>query len=619
MKVIDSSENIGQAAFKVMNAAHPTVIDTAGHLFRPDRTAAHRGRGQEDDAHFDEEVDLFGASACACMYKREALDRVSVDGEIFDPDFGNYYEDVDLDWRLRLAGWKCRFAAGAVAYHHGHGSGMRGNVRVMIDAEKNRYLMMAKCDTRADRRGKRLEIALYEMYHALKYISRPYLLIGLARYFRFRARALKRRDFIQKSRDKSAKMILTPRFTIAGRELTKPAPTLADFELALSLPPIRTPEPGFINFQDADRRAKSRLRREPSDGGLPAVSVVVLNVNGAEMTRECLSGLDEQTYLDFEVILLDNGSLVDEAAVLKKDFPRVKVVRYPENTGFAGGVNRAVHYAEGELVALINNDCVPDPGWLDALVRRMEETGAAAVSGTMAEEKYFAPSPNHALNLLGRIIPGAFGDKPLSFFPSGGNCLFDLEDVISLNEKLPWRLGKEDGGVMSDFYLLYSEDVSLGWRLRLAGYSVEKAIDANASHRVSATAARFPSGLLRYFRYRNRMLNLLLFPETRTLLRILPLLIIEWLAMRFAGLFYWQLGEPLLSADKFFMTNMRAILNQRRIFQRGRSTPDSEILKFFTSAVSPHFPAVNRLVAAYLRIVGLNTLESRNQPRNPGI
>jgi len=95
---------------------------------------------------------------------------------------------------------------------------------------------------------------------------------------------------------------------------------------------------------------------------------------------------------------------------------------------------------------------------------------------------------------------------------------------------------------MSDFYLLYSEDVSLGWRLRLAGYSVEKAADANASHRVSATAARFPSGLLRYFRYRNRMLNLLLFPETRTILRILPLLIIEWLAMRLAGLWAFLLA-----------------------------------------------------------------------------
>ena len=609
MRVMESGADVAQVAFKVMSALSPSVIDTAGHLFRPDRTAAHRGRGETDRGQYDEEINLFGASACACMYRRDALDAVATGGEYFDGDFGSYYEDVDLDWRLRLAGYRCRFAPRAIAFHHGQGSGMRASRAVQIEAEKNRYLMTAKCDSAADRAGRRFQIAAYEIWHALNLIVRPWRIAGIYKYFRLRARAYDKRASVQSKRSGDSLVVYTSRFKLTDDALSKPPPSLSDFYLALDQPHVRTPPPGFKPFLASEGRAHLYVNSEWRGKNLRRVSIIVLNVNGAEMTRDCLASLASQDYPDFEVVLVDNGSSRDELAEIEREFQRVKGVRLPDNTGFAGGINRALQFCDTKLVALINNDSEPEPGWLSALVRRMEETGAAAVSGTMREEELMGASPFHALNLLGRIIPGAYGGEPKSFYPSGGNCLLDMEKVSALADALPWTLGRTRGALMPDFYLLYSEDVSLGWRLRLAGLGVEKAAAARASHKVSATAARFPAGLLRYLRNRNRILNILLFMEARTLAKVLPLLALEWAGGHLAGLFYWQLGEPLLSVDWFFLTNLRAVYAQRRVFQRARKARDAEILPYLSSRLTGGFPALAKAMYAYCAVTGLKVAE----------
>lgn len=608
VRVMESSPDVAQVALKVLNALRTHEIDSAGHLFRPDRTAAHRGRGETDAGQFDEEIDMFGGSACACLYRRDALENIALGGEFFDGDFGSYYEDVDLDWRLRLAGRRCRFAPRAVAYHHGQGSNLRSSRAMQIEAEKNRYLMMAKCDTPADRAGHRFFIAAYEIWHALQLVARPHRIAGIFSYLRLRGRAIQKRTAVQLKR-KESRVVYTSRFKLTDGALGKPPPELSDFYLALHQPPVRTPPPGFKPFLASEERAHLYVNSDWSGKKLRRVSVIVLNVNGVEMTYECLAALALQDYPDFEVVALDNGSARDELSDIEREFPRVKGIRLPENVGFAGGINRALPHCDAPLVALINNDCEPEPGWISALVRRQDETGAAAVSGTMREEELMGASPFHALSLLGRVVPGAYGEKPLSFYPSGGNCLLDMENIARLAGEYPWTLGRTGGALMPDFFLLYSEDVSLGWRMRLAGLIIAKAADAKAAHRVSATAARFPAGLLRYLRNRNRLLNILLFMETRTLVKVLPLLALEWLGGHIAGLFYWQLGEPLLSVDWFFITNMRAVLRQRHALQSARKSPDAEILPYLSCRLTPGFPALARAMKAYAKITGLKVAE----------
>ncbi|KKU08271.1 MAG: Glycosyl transferase family 2 [Candidatus Magasanikbacteria bacterium GW2011_GWA2_45_39] len=62
-------------------------------------------------------VEVFGVSGALPLYRVSALHSALCDGNLFDPDYGSYKEDVDLAWRLRLAGWRAFTVLDAVAYH----------------------------------------------------------------------------------------------------------------------------------------------------------------------------------------------------------------------------------------------------------------------------------------------------------------------------------------------------------------------------------------------------------------------------------------------------------------------------------------------------------------------
>jgi GT2 family glycosyltransferase len=118
---------------------------SAGHALCRDGYAFAIGHGLPDDGRFDEPRDVFGAPGAAALYRREMLEVVAPGGNLYDPRMFMYYEDVDLDWRAQLAGWRCRYVPGAVGYHRGS----QARPRLRAEALANRYLSVMK---NADRR-----------------------------------------------------------------------------------------------------------------------------------------------------------------------------------------------------------------------------------------------------------------------------------------------------------------------------------------------------------------------------------------------------------------------------------------------------------------------------------
>jgi len=89
-----------------------------------------------------ESKEIFGVCAAAAVYRRSALDDVRIHGEYYDNDFFAYLEDVDLDWRLRLMGWKAYFLGTATAYHIREAT---SNHKFRFNqAIKNRFFMVIK-------------------------------------------------------------------------------------------------------------------------------------------------------------------------------------------------------------------------------------------------------------------------------------------------------------------------------------------------------------------------------------------------------------------------------------------------------------------------------------------
>lgn len=109
---LDLNPHVGVTACKVL-AADGKHLDSTGDYYTNWGLAYPRGRGEVDHQQYDDQTDIFGASGAASLYRVSALQEVG----LLDEDFFAYYEDVDLSFRLQLAGWKVLYVPQATVTH----------------------------------------------------------------------------------------------------------------------------------------------------------------------------------------------------------------------------------------------------------------------------------------------------------------------------------------------------------------------------------------------------------------------------------------------------------------------------------------------------------------------
>jgi GT2 family glycosyltransferase len=161
---LDTRPEIGFCASKIVLYNQPDVLDSAGDLFYDCGVGEKRGRSQKDDERFAKPVPVFGACAAAALYRREMFKDIG----LFDEDFFAYAEDVDLNFRAQLAGYKCLFVPDAVVYHH-----LQGTSRSL----PNRSLYLSRRNA-VDALVKNMPGAL--LWRRLPYIVGYYFVVDLA-------------------------------------------------------------------------------------------------------------------------------------------------------------------------------------------------------------------------------------------------------------------------------------------------------------------------------------------------------------------------------------------------------------------------------------------------------
>ena len=129
-----AQDGVGMVASKMMLMGRPRILNSTGMNIGPDGSGLDRGWNQVDEGQYDRAEDVFGPTAGAALYRREMLDSIG----LFDEDFVAYYEDLDLAWRARLAGWRSRFAPGAIVHHKFSASFGRANPLKTYLCERNR-------------------------------------------------------------------------------------------------------------------------------------------------------------------------------------------------------------------------------------------------------------------------------------------------------------------------------------------------------------------------------------------------------------------------------------------------------------------------------------------------
>ena len=153
IRVLESEPLIGSVAGKMYRMTDEGELtenlDAVGHFIKKDRKVIGRklDASNKDDEQNSTPQYVFGTPACSSIYKRAMLEDIKVSGECFDNDFFAFFEDVDVDWRSQLRGWRCKYTPEAIGYHERGGTGVRkNNPRIEGLLLRNGYLTILKND-----------------------------------------------------------------------------------------------------------------------------------------------------------------------------------------------------------------------------------------------------------------------------------------------------------------------------------------------------------------------------------------------------------------------------------------------------------------------------------------
>lgn len=319
----------------------------------------------------------------------------------------------------------------------------------------------------------------------------------------------------------------------------------------------------------------------------PEASIVIPSWNGARFVADTLSRI-EKLEGQWECLVIDHGRLNRETEQLLKRFsdPRLRYVGEDRQLGFAGAVNRGVREARADLIAVLCNDVLVKPGWLEQLVaahRREKAAGKSPVLFSLVRKSEIEEGREARMNLWFRVVSP---DRPGEgfFHPDGNAFLFDRSVY---------------GEPFDADYFLYQEDVYLGWRAWLKGEEVKR-VDASRADNFDGGTTRRTPYRTSFLTERNRWLNYFSFFSAGTLMRALPLLWLDALVKFVAG----KNRLAKLHAWGWLLLHPGRICAKRKRAQAERKRPDAEILPLLSGLYldAPASHPLNRAFRLLARI-----------------
>lgn len=215
------------------------------------------------------------------------------------------------------------------------------------------------------------------------------------------------------------------------------------------------------------------------------ISVIIPNFNGEVFLENCLNSLKEQTFKEFDVIIVDDCSEDNSLEVIKKH-PEARLLGNKKNSGFAISVNNGIQAASGEYVLLLNNDVVVAPDFIERLYSAIEvKPQVFSVSSRMVRyyEREKLDDTGDFYNLLGWAYKRGDGKsvmkmlKPTSVFSTCAGAGIYRRVVF------------DEIGFFDERYFAYLEDVDVSYRGRIHGYVNRYEPTAICYHIGSATTA----------------------------------------------------------------------------------------------------------------------------------
>lgn len=338
------------------------------------------------------------------------------------------------------------------------------------------------------------------------------------------------------------------------------------------------------------------------------VSVQIVTWNSMRYILDCLESLMRQSYRDFSIIIIDNGSDDGTVEFIRSQYPTVSVLQNFKNLGFCRANNQGIQLAKGEYVLVMNPDVILDDDFLQELVVFSDQHPEGASFGGKTFKLFTEAIDSKDQSGLREVVKSDIIDsagleicKSRKVTNRGegikDNGQFDrTEEVFGLSGScaLYRKSALEETMIKNEFFdqdfFAYKEDIDLAWRLRLYGFSAWYIPEAICHHhrrladrtngKVKKTFKhrRDVSKMLRSLSFRNHHLLLAKNDQLINIILTLPFI----LGREIKVLFYALVFEPFQyrSMVRFFQLLPSALLKRRVIMAHKKVAP-RDIRKWF--------------------------------------
>lgn len=245
------------------------------------------------------------------------------------------------------------------------------------------------------------------------------------------------------------------------------------------------------------------------------LSIIIVNWNTRGLVLRCLNhltGLDLP--LETEVWVVDNGSTDGSPEAIRSSFPDVHLLENSRNMGFARANNQALKRAQGRYILLLNTDCFPHKGAIQALIGAMERHPEAGIAGGKLRhpdgrpQNSFGVAPTLATELIPKglletLLPRRFPSKRRP-----PHAPMEVETVTGAF-LLVRREALECVGGLDESYFFFLEETDWCLRMRKAGWVVLHVPGAEALHLQGGSAVQeLARARVEYYRSRYRFFAL---------------------------------------------------------------------------------------------------------------
>ncbi|MCR4405868.1 MAG: glycosyltransferase family 2 protein [Anaerolineae bacterium] len=221
------------------------------------------------------------------------------------------------------------------------------------------------------------------------------------------------------------------------------------------------------------------------------LSILIVNWNTRDLLAQCLRSVYRTTSgLDLEIIVVDNASTDGSVAMVKEQFPQVRIIANAENVGFVRANNQALTHCQGRYVLLLNSDTQVLPGSLSRAVQFMNEHPKAGMMGVRllnpdgTFQASYTPFPTLWREFLILSGLGRWLVRPTfpSYGPRAEGGAQRIEGYLEGAYLMARREAVDEIGGLDEHIFMYAEDVDWCFRFYRAGWEVWYLPDAPIIH-----------------------------------------------------------------------------------------------------------------------------------------